>query len=53
MNKKGVFKVETIISLIIFLGIPSIFLVLCIINVIKIVKAKKNKESVNKSLIIK
>ena len=53
MNKKGVFKVETIISLIIFLGIPSIFLVLCIITVIKIVKAKKNKESVNKSLIIK
>ena len=51
MNKEFCFK--TIISLIIFLGIPSIFLVLCIINVIKIVKAKKNKESVNKSLIIK
>lgn len=44
---------ESIISLCIVLGIPAIFLVLCIKNIVGIVKAKKDKVTVKKSLIIK
>ena len=39
-------------SYIIF-GIPAIFLILCIKNIVEIVKSKKEKVTVKKSLIIK
>lgn len=44
---------ESIISLCIVLGIPTIFLVLCIRNIVRIIKAKKSNDTVKKSLIIK
>ncbi|MCR5187019.1 MAG: hypothetical protein K6D97_07920 [Clostridia bacterium] len=37
----------------IIFGIPLIFLFLCISNIVKIIKSKKNKEIVKKSFIIK
>ena len=43
---------ESIISLGIIFGIPVIFLVLCVINIIQIIKAKKDKTTVKKSSII-
>lgn len=44
---------ESIISMCIIFGIPAIFLILCIKNIVGIVKSKKNKVTVKKSLIIK
>ena len=44
---------ESIISICIIFGIPAIFLVLCIKNIVGIVKARKEKVTVKKSLIIK
>ncbi len=44
---------EEIIYYFIFFGIPILFFVLCIKNIIKIIKAKRNKEIVKKSYIIK
>ena len=44
---------ESIISICIFFGIPAIFLILCIKNIVGIVKLKKDKVTVKKSLIIK
>lgn len=44
---------ESIIFSCIILGIPTIFLVLCIRNIIKIIKSKKNNTIVEKSLTIK
>lgn len=44
---------ESIIFLCIVFGIPAIFLVLFIKNIVGIVKAKKDKVIVKKSLIIK
>lgn len=44
---------ESIIFLCIVFGIPAIFLVLCVKNIVGIVKAKKDKVTVKKSLIIK
>ena len=43
---------ESIISICIIFGIPAIFLILCIKNIVEIVKSKK-KVTVKKSLIIK
>lgn len=43
----------TIISLGIFFGIPTIFLILFIINILKIIKNRKNGIPIKKSLIIK
>jgi len=37
----------------IIFGIPLIFLFLCISNIVKIIKSKKNKENVKISFIIK
>lgn len=44
---------ETILSMCIVIGIPAIFLVLCIKNIMGIVRSKKNKTTVKKSTIIK
>ena len=44
---------ESIISICIIFGIPAIFLILCIKNIVGIVKLKKDKVTVKKSLIIK
>ena len=44
---------ESIISICIIFLIPAIFLVLCIKNIVGIVKSKKDKDTVKKSLIIK
>ena len=44
---------ETIISLFIVFGIPAIFLILWIKNIVEIIKLKKAKITVKKSLIIK
>ena len=44
---------ESIIPICIFFGIPAIFLILCIKNIVGIVKSKKEKVTVKKSLIIK
>lgn len=44
---------ESIIPLCIVFGIPIIFLVLCIINIVRIIKAKKDNDTIKKSLIIK
>ena len=44
---------ESIISICIILGIPAIFLILCIKNIVEIVKSKKDKITVKKYLIIK
>lgn len=40
---------ETIINLCIVLGIPIIFFILCIRNIIRIIKAKKNNDAIKKS----
>ena len=44
---------ESIISICIIFGIPAIFLILCIKNIVGIVRLKKDKVTVKKSLIIK
>ena len=44
---------ESIISICIILGIPAIFLILCIKNIVEIVKLKKNKVTIKESLINK
>ena len=44
---------ESIISICIIFGILAIFLILCIKNIVGIVKLKKDKVTVKKSLIIK
>ena len=44
---------ESIISICIVFGIPALFLVLCIKNIVEIVKSRKEKITVKKSLIIK
>lgn len=44
---------ESIIPICIIFGIPDIFLILCIKNILGIVKSKKEKVTVKKSLIIK
>lgn len=44
---------ESIISICIIFGIPTIILILCIKNIVGIVKSIKNKVTVKKSLIIK
>lgn len=44
---------ESIISICIIFGIPALFLVLCIKNTVGIVKSRKEKVTVKKSLIIK
>lgn len=44
---------ESIISICIVFGIPALFLVLCIKNIVGIVKSRKEKVTVKKSLIIK
>ena len=44
---------ESIISICIVFGIPALFLVLCIKNIVEIVKSRKEKVTVKKSLIIK
>lgn len=42
---------ESIITICIILEIPAIFLILCIKNIVGIVKSKKDKVTVKKSLI--
>ena len=44
---------EEIIFFGVVLGIPAIFLVLSIVNVVKIIKTKRSQNAVKKSLIIK
>lgn len=44
---------ESIIPICIIFGIPAIFLILCIKNIVEIVKSKKEKATIKKSLIIK
>lgn len=44
---------ESTIPVVIIFGIPTIFLILCIKNVVDIAKSKKDKIAVKKSLIIK
>lgn len=44
---------ETVIARLIIFGIPAIFLLLCIVNILKIIKLKKNKIAIKKSLFIK
>lgn len=44
---------ETIINLCIVLGIPIIFFILCIRNIIRIIKAKKNNDAIKKSWVVK
>lgn len=44
---------ESIIPIAIIFGIPAIFLILCIKNIVEVVKSKKGKITVKKSLIIK
>lgn len=44
---------ESIISICIIFGIPVIFLILCIRNIVRIVKLRKDKVTIKKSLITK
>ena len=44
---------ESFITAAIILGIPAIFLILCIKNILEIVESKNDKITVKKSLIIK
>lgn len=44
---------ESIIPICIIFGIPAIFLILCIKNIVEIVKSRKEKVTEKKSLIIK
>ena len=44
---------ETFFLIYIVFGIPAIFLILCIKNIVGIVKSRKEKVTVKKSLIIK
>lgn len=44
---------ESIIPICIIFGIPSIFLILCIKNIVGIIKSRKERVTVKKSLIIK
>lgn len=44
---------ESIISICIIFGIPAIFFILCIRNIVRIVKLRKDKVTIKKSLITK